>query len=343
MLMVKAESESKSEEPNAYYDHNRYSPDNPRTMSFFGNGNYETSKDRDMFWHEFGHFINESVSGDRGIDLAGDHGAFFTEGAALHECLADYYAESLGNTPYIGKWIARNFPEIPAGDPLRSAVSNGAYPLLFEHVSVPASGPVPDRYGVAEWCSRVLWQLRSQFLSFHGERGAVLADRLVLSSATLLERDSSVSRFRSALQQADGQLHCGMNRKSIDSVFEQAGFEKDPPQLEKPLQVIVTTGKGTTISRDPFHFAFTITNPTSRVARNVRVALESRDSRLVPIAYMQGFGDLPAGHSISVGADAVDLLPTATIDAPRGTRVPFRIRILVENGQESTFDGEVLP
>ena len=134
-VFVLAPSEDgRSSDVNAFYDHQKFSPTSPRMMSFYGDTAYKVSKDRDMFFHEFGHFVNESVSAERGIDLAGDKGANYTEGAALHECLADYGAETLSGHPYIGRWIARNFSGFQPGQPLRSAQDSGSI-MKFSQVA----------------------------------------------------------------------------------------------------------------------------------------------------------------------------------------------------------------
>ena len=68
-----------SKEMNAYYVHNTYSR-KPRYIQLFGDVKYPLGADRDVFWHEFGHLFNESITANRGIDDASERGAIFMEG-----------------------------------------------------------------------------------------------------------------------------------------------------------------------------------------------------------------------------------------------------------------------
>ena len=59
---------------------------------------------------------------------------------------------------------------------------------------------------------------------------------------------------------------------------------------------VVTPAPGTTVV-----FDVRIQNSSGVTARNVRLVLEPLDKGIVPILYMQAFGDLPAGQSIGIG------------------------------------------
>lgn len=354
-IMVRSESDDGSDIVNALYSHNYLDPSLPRTMRLYGSGQFSPGIDRDMYWHEFGHFFNESVSQETGIDYAADSGAYFTEASALHECLADYLAESVGNKGDIGKWIARNFSDIPAGKALRSAVPIEDDLNTFENVSTyDGTEKNLDRYRMAEWCTRVLWDLRSQFVSEDPGGGAIFSDRLIYSAVSLLKRDTSMAQFRAALDTADQQLHCGFHAKSIDKAFESRGFPATPQKMESKLSIQgsavgVNTSNGQSTLGNPMAggevaFQFRISNATGTTARNVRVLLESDDPLLIPVTYLQGYGDLPSGQSIVVGQGGLSLGYSVFGSIDSGARVkkiPFRLRVRLENGPDSVFQGEI--
>lgn len=356
-VMVRAESEDPNL-VNAIYDHNYLDPSLPRTIRMFGNTDFAPAVDRDMFWHEFGHLFNESVSREVGFDFATDNGAVFTEGGALHECLADALAESVGDKPDIGKWVARNFSDIAPGMPLRSAVDRDQ-PLTFDSV-ITATGPsgIPEKYAVAEWCSRVLWAIRSEFMKDDENAGPMDYERLVFTAVSLLPRDASLVTFRDALREADQRLHCGDHEDAIVESFSARGFSDSMLSLSEPLRITVepaglvssddgslyptSVGPGKTVA-----FTVSITNPGAVTARNVRLMLESGDSRsLHPTTYLQGYGDLPGRQTIVVGGRggldfSFSVMGEIDSAARSGQRIRYRIRALSENGPPAVFEGEL--
>jgi hypothetical protein len=348
MVRAKEEDGSEPQSVNAIYTHNYLNPSKPRTLHLFGNTPYAPGMDRDIYWHEFGHYLNESVSRETGIDFAGDSGAIFTEGAAIHECLADYLSESVGNKGYIGRWIARNFSNVKAGDPLRSAEGKPDDMNDFHSVSTfSVDGKNLDRYRMAEWCSRVLWDIRSQFAKEDGTTGSLFADRLMFSAVSLLKKDSSVSEFRSALVKADKSLHCGLHRRSIEKAFEVRGFSQSG-SLSAPLTLKAAPIKlsaeeaGLQQGSGFFSFAVTISNPNGEKARNVRLILETVDGKFSPTTYLQGYGDLAAGGVIRIGTqDGLDSVYSVMGIAPRGASVRYRLRVRIENGPESILEGKL--
>lgn len=148
-VMVQAAG-STAQDVNAYYDHAYLHPSQPRTIKLFGSSAYAPGMDQDIYWHEFGHLFNESVTAERGLDFAGDAGAIWTEGAAIHECLADYLSESVSGRGYIGKWVARNIDGFAPGQPLRSAIAQNAKSDFRQVIEADGTGAQPERYAVAE-------------------------------------------------------------------------------------------------------------------------------------------------------------------------------------------------
>ncbi len=346
---------------NAYYEHNQFESTLPRIIHLVGDGDFSPAIDRDMYWHEFGHLVNESVTFDRGLDLAGARGAAFTEGSALHECLADYAAESVGNKDFIGKWIARNFDEYDGGKPLRSAIdASASRPTTFtERLLNDGAGKVPERYQVAEICTRVLWEIRSQFTEYEPAKGAVMADRMILSAAGSLPTDASIRDFHQALLGADKQLHCGINQRSIRAAFESRGVKLNPPDLKTPLQFYYKPigiqeyedlngqsllRQSTFQEADYVYFQIQVSNPNTTTAHNVRVYAESGSPHLLSDVYMQGLGDLAPGQTIQVGLSqglSVFTYGTSFImdHAGYSGRPAYQIRVTAENGGESIQAG----
>jgi hypothetical protein len=354
-VMVQAEG-STSQEVNAFYDHAYLNPSAPRTIKLYGSSSFAPGVDQDMYWHEFGHLFNESITAERGIDFAGDNGAIWTEGSALHECLADYLSESASDKDYIGKWIARNIGGFRPGDPLRWASDRNGKPLDFRQIArADGTGAKPERYEVAEWCTRVLWDIRQSFIEDYGADGPTVSDRFVFSAASLLGRDSSISQFRDALVAANEDLHCGGYGEVIQGAFERRGFVK-AETLPGPLGVtgtaVTVRVNGTSIQPTPpapgasVVFSVRIQNTFRSIARNVRMKLSSSSALLIPKIYQQGLGDLEAGRTLNVGTS--DGLPSTfsvlgEIDsrAPVGSTIPYTLTILTENGPDAVLRGEV--
>ncbi len=356
-VMVRGNDEDTAAgEVNAYYLHNRRNTSLPREMILYGDTAHTPGVDRDVYWHEFGHLFNESVSGDVGIDMAGESGAVYSEGAALHECLADHLAESVSNRGYIGRWVAQNFSSVKAGDPLRSALKSNDDKNSYQNVAnFDATGKNLDRYRLAEWCSRVLWDIRTQFSKESPQRGAFLSDRLVFSAVSLLKKDASMKQFREALSKADGEMYCGLHSKSIKNAFESRGYNDAPTVLSNPLQLSAAVNvysvdgsnitKPTSLPGSTAFFTVKIVNPNSAVARNVRVQLEAVDENLVPIAYSQSYGDLPAGATIlTTQANGLDPMvygvnggvPTNS----KANRIKYRLKVVIDNGPTTTNTGD---
>lgn len=343
-VMVQAEAGSTI---NAFYDHAYLNPASPRTIKLYGATQFAPGVDQDMYWHEFGHLFNESVTGESGMDYAGDLGAVWTEGAALHECLADYLAESVSDKSYIGKWVARNLPGYQPGEPLRSAEDDWGRLDFRAIATADGKGTTPERYQVAEWCSRVLWDIRQSFVDDNPETGSMLSDRMIYSAASLLGRDSSLSEFKRALLSADSELHCGGHESVIQSAFESRGFF-EAPTLSRDLEINAssTVARSSVSQVGKVTFLFRIRNSNSVTARNVRVVLEPLDARLKASTYMQAFGDLAPGKTIGVGTSggmSTDFSVTGTVDAgvASGQRLRYRLRLLSEGGADVLFNAEV--
>ena len=310
--------------------------------------------DRDMYWHEFGHLFNESASRESKFDFAGDNGAVFTEGSALHECLADYLNYTMSGVPTIGRWLARNLPEFKAGEPLRTALDKNDGKSVFKSVITNDKAGNPERYTVAEWCTRVLWDIHEKFVESDPEQGSFLADRLVYSAVSLLKKDSSIQNFYQNLLSADDNLYCGENSGNIEKAFESRGYNADPDGLGSPIALTadpVAMSSNTSTPASNFDatasvgFAVTIKNTSSVTARNVRLRLESSDPALHIVVYQQGYGDLPAGKSLSIGEGALgyDSSLSAEIDsnAPHGRPISYRVVVEADNGGRNLVEGSI--
>lgn len=364
----RAGTTSTSTQVNAYYTHNQNSPGKPRLIQIFGDNQnqYPLGADRDVFWHEFGHLFNESLTASKGIDEATEQGALYTEGGALHECLADYLSESASDKGYIGRWAAKNMSHIPPGNPLRSAIAMNDGKNNFSSVSnYDSSAPTPDqgapdKYEVAEWCSRVLWDIRSQFVKEDPKTGALFSDRTVFSAVGLLGKNASVSEFRRALLTSDQQLHCGLHQNSIKKAFSSRGFTETQGALSKGLTIQAravgfkdsSSGVQTVtpnLSADEIGFQIVINNPNVTVARNVRLELLATDAAVIPYREVQGFGDLGAGGSIRlISNNYQDFFASVTFSLDSQYSVGKRsvkvyLRVSVENGPETILPVEITP
>lgn len=339
-----------SSEVNAYYVHNKFQPNQPRFIQLKGDTDFPLGADRDTYWHEFGHLFNESVSADKGFDEATDLGAYFVQSRAIHECLADYLDQSASNKDYIGKWGAKNFSDIPAGFPIRSAATLNDGKSNYSTVAAFDSRKgIPDNYEVAEWCSRVLWDIRSQFKKEDKETGTLFSDRVVFAAAGLLPKNASLSDFRSALLSSDNQLHCGLHQQSIKKAFDSRGFTADIPKISQPLLLSLgavgfkdSTSSPQKVSpnadADEIVFNYQIANPNSITARNVRLQIESSDPAVIKMVSLQGYGDLPGGQTIRlVGNQYIDYETSVSVSLDRKyatgrQKVRFVVKILIENG-----------
>ncbi len=354
-VMVNAKSsEGESSSPNAFYNHGYFSPDQPRTIQLFGEGDFAPGMDADMYRHEMGHFLNESVSAEVGFDFAGDSGAYFTQGAAMHEAFADLAAMSIGDKPNVGKWVARGIQGFAPGQPLRSAIDSGSRFMVYQDVSFAnAKGSSPERYQMAEWITRVLWGIRAKIIAERGaDKGPINSDLLMYSGLSLLKRDASVTDLRNAIVKADQKLYCGGHGEMIKAEFEKRGFTTDPPPVTEPITITaqpagLKNGQAAAAISPGGEVSFTVslTNSDRVVARNVRVRLESADRYLIATTYQQGYGDLAAGQSISVGNNGWPLASAVVgrIDsrAPRGSQIRFKLRVLIDNGPSQVFDGSI--
>jgi len=348
-----------SKEINAYYAHNTYQPQKPRFIQLFGDVAYPLGADRDVYWHEFGHHFNESITASRGIDDAGEKGALFTEGSALHECLADYLSESASRKGYIGRWAARNLPEIKPGNPLRSALSLNDSKNYFPFVSAyQSSSGAPEKYDVAEWCTRVLWDIRSQFENENKETGAFLSDRTVFAAVGILPKNASLTDFKNALVEADRSLNGGTHANFIPSAFSRRGFLGKGSSLNQPLRLQInpvgfreynnqTYMVPANSSADEIVFALAITNPNSSAARNVRLQIVSSDPAVIPYVEMQGFGDLAASSTIRLsGSKYDDYLGSVSLALDRRyasgrSRIRFVLKVVSENAPETALTVEL--
>lgn len=348
-------TEVPSDVANALYDHGYLTPSAPRRMRMFGGGPFAAGKDARMYHHELGHMFAECTSKERKIDFAGDNGAAYTEAGALHECIADYVALSFGDRSQLGEWLNRNYDDVRPGAPLRSAVDSAGSRLKFSDVGYgdDARRRFPERYAVSEWCLRTLWDIRSQMVRDRGDVGAVHADYLIYSALSLQQQDTSFLRFGRSLQEADQKLFCGRNAATIRQAFESRDFRLNPPLLLQPLDVSVqpvgvNTSGGSAIQGAPraggqLAFAIRLRNTGNGIARNVRVRLTSSSPLLVPTTYMQGYGDIPPGGSVTVGDGGLSLDHSvwAEIDrnAGRGVSMRYAIEALVENGESRRVEG----
>ncbi len=348
-----------SQEINAYYVHNTLQPQKPRYIQLFGDVQYPLGADRDVYWHEFGHLFNESISASRGIDDAGEKGAAFTEAGAIHECLADYLSETASQKGYIGRWAARNLSDIKPNYPLRAALSLNDSKNRFSSVATyQTSQGVPEKYDVAEWCTRVLWDIRSQFEKENKETGAFLSDRTIFAAVGMLKKNASLVDFKNALLDSDKSLNQGSHVSFISNVFLTRGFPDRGTPLGQPLRLQATAvgfkefnnqiySVTPNTSADEIFFSIAISNPNSGTARNVRAQIVSSDPAVIPYVDFQAYGDLAGGASIRItGTQYKDFLNSVSLAldkraASGRARARFYLKVSSENAPETTLPLEL--
>lgn len=198
---------------------------------------------------------------------------------------------------------------------------------------------------MAQWCTRVLWAVRDRYIKKDPELGAIKADRVVFSAVSMLKQDASMKNLRDALYESDQSLHCGQNVRAIQNSFLARGFVEEAAPMTKTFEIQVRPFLvGTSSSNAEVGFDLQLRNRDVVVARNVRVTLESLDSRVVPSTYMQGLGDIGPGKTIMVGSGALSrdyaVYGSLAQSITSGSRVKYRIRVRAENGPDTVFQGE---
>ncbi|MBI4404907.1 MAG: hypothetical protein HY537_12135 [Deltaproteobacteria bacterium] len=342
---------------NAFYEANYFDPQSPRLLRFMGNSSFPVAEDGDAIRHELGHFLLDQTCKEFACDLNGTLGAE-SEGAAINEGFADYFAATFDG-PEIGEWVARNDATIRAGSPIRSAIDKPGDALDFRAVAVAdGTGKKPGRYEVGSWLSRALFEIRTQFENEDKKGGAVFADRLMFSAASLLSTNASISEFYRALVTADERLHCGNHTVSIRNAFERRGFDTDISNLSQPLILSQVRARGFIQTGGQYHsapfqngtevrFAFRLENPNLKDARNVRVRVQA-SSKLIPLIPEQAYGDLASRQSITVGngvkSMSIDFSISARLDRMSpGEKIPFVLLAQPENGPLTQIRGEISP
>src|SRR5262249_47982659 len=90
-------------------------------------------------------------------------------------------------------------------------------------------------------------------------------------------------------------------------------------------------------------FEVAIRNPSGRTARNVRVRVESRDPRLIPSTYMQGYGDIAPGGGITVSGSGqgltLDFAVQAEISQGASGTIPYVLRLMSDNADDVVYNG----
>ena len=156
----------------------------------FGQGGIDDAEDADVIWHEYGHALLEgSAPGLLGT----------TEGRALHEGWADYWAAS----------YARSLVEaglVPEGDWRRlfpwDGNNGGWQGRRLDH-----AGRYPDDLTGNIYTDGVLWA--TTLMEVYDDLGRETTDRLSLHSHAYLSHPVTMQDAAEALLQADEDLHGG--------------------------------------------------------------------------------------------------------------------------------------
>lgn len=363
LYVVVRSPENYQGEFNAFYTHNRFNPSAPRVIDMIGGGERPTAADEHMGGHEAHHYLLESITADIGVDKSSERGSRYSPAAVVHEFTGDYGALARGNQPFIGRWIAMNFSDVPQGAPLRSAIDDPNN--LFDYREAALNrmdGVNPEKYVVAEGLLRAAYELRGQIQKEQTrEIGAVVADDLVFGALSLSSRDTDIVEFQKNLAQADEELYCGMHQRSIQRAFESRGFLTKFPEIKSPLQVAVApfglqvvNNQVQVVNPRPgieVGFEFIVQNPNPQTAYDVHIEVTSRDQFWIESTYRQGLGHIGPGKRVTVSFDNDENQPYPLshsvygfIDSRRPTAsgLQYTITVRSQNGPITTHNG-VLP
>jgi hypothetical protein len=161
----------------------------------FGNGGVDTAEDAEVVLHEYGHALQDAASRGRYNGR---------EGGAMGEGFGDYWAHDSFDSGRFGLCVAEWFGE---GTCLRRLDRNKVYPRDMRG-QVHADGEI--------W-SQGLAELRRQ-------AGRTVANRLILTSHTLIPASPTFSNGLDALLDADTRLYRGANKDKICSSFVDRGI-----------------------------------------------------------------------------------------------------------------------
>lgn len=175
--------------PNAFYS--------PATGEiYFGDGNYsntnpnglrDLARENDVIFHEFGHAVIDEIR----------PGIVGTDGGALHEAYADYFACSLTDESLLGEWV------VPGAGSIRDLNNNNTYP------NAPTS---PHQRGLV-W-GGACWDLRQAV-------GVEVADYLLFGSLLWLTSTNPTFKYAKDRLLAVDRIFCGREyEKTIRNIFE---------------------------------------------------------------------------------------------------------------------------
>jgi Zn-dependent metalloprotease len=176
------------------YDNAFYSPATGEI--YFGDGSYpnagglrDLAKESDVMYHEFGHAVLDELR----PNITG------TDGAALHEAYADYFACSLTSPPesQLGEWV------VPGSGMIRNLKNSAKYP------GAPSE---PHTRGLV-W-GGACWDLREKL-------GGEVADYLIFGSMLLITTTFPTFKYaKDQLLYVDSTYCGGEYRKQIKAIFE---------------------------------------------------------------------------------------------------------------------------
>lgn len=175
------------------YDNAFYSPMSDSMA--FGDGNKlnNLSMEDNVAFHEYTHGVNNLIT-----NLGG------SEGGAMNEASADYFACTMTGSPLMGVWVMRklNRPW------MRNLENKSHYPEDI-HGEVHKDGEI--------W-GAVLWDVRKQF-------GAGMSDKLIFKSMFNLPSRPKFSNGLEAIIAADKTLNNGANVAKLTEIFAARGIK----------------------------------------------------------------------------------------------------------------------
>ncbi|HNV70690.1 MAG TPA: M36 family metallopeptidase, partial [Candidatus Ozemobacteraceae bacterium] len=160
---------------------------------------FPLSREESIIYHEYAHAVVDKIQPLRG-----------TEGSAMNEGQADYFACSFSNEPRVGEYVVSK--------------KNRPYLRILEHALHYPEDLQHEPHDDGRIWAGTLWDIRKQL-------GADVTDRLILRSFFLLKEEPGYLDAILALLEADRQLNAGEHLTVIRDCFQARGYPLDAPNL----------------------------------------------------------------------------------------------------------------
>ena len=247
----------------------------------FGTGGIDDAEDADVIWHEYGHALLEgSAPGLLGT----------TEGQALHEGWADYWAASYARSLVEAGLVPEgDWRQLFPWDGPRRPRRDGEDGNIWQGRTLDHAGRYPDDLTGNIYTDGVLWA--TTLMEVYDDVGRETTDRLSLHSHAYLSHPVTMQDAAEALLQADEDLHGGAHLGVLLERLGARGFidvgAYGPIIVHEPL--LATEQQGGSVA-----FDVGVSGPTSPVEA-VAVFYRSADGSFERLALTSGADSVYSG------------------------------------------------